>query len=462
MMMAAKPITWQGLRTVTQLEIRRRVRSRKLFIGLVVWFVVLGALLTLMFLAFTNLNFGYNGEDRDRVIQQTGMLLYSLLVFVILGLSLLIAPGFTASTIVSDRESATLATLQVTQLTPLEIALGKLVSAWALIGLFVAATLPYLVVTAWMGQVNPLRVVWSLIIVFVEVAFICAIGLGWSAIMNRSLVASVMTYVSVLVLTIMSFAIFALGIPLVTRYETHQIYGLTEETRQAYYQELAEFFEEHPTDDGALAPAPPLQQCTWMTEDEFYDYDHSPYSGQTTVSVVHSEYIWWLLFMNPAVIVADAAAEPIHSGDRFSVGDNYDLLTGAAYAVRIARTGGTPLSNYCNLYNVDMSNYSYEPGQTRDALSFHLYTNTYTSISRDDYWVEAYGWESGGQKYASRRVEPIPEVDSPVPSGVKDVSVPAWPFGLLSNVIIGGLFFYIAVRRLRIPYGPLPKGTRIA
>jgi hypothetical protein len=31
-----------------------------------------------------------------------------------------------------------------------------------------------------------------------------------------------------------------------------------------------------------------------------------------------------------------------------------------------------------------------------------------------------------------------------------------------SNVLIGLGFLFVAVRRLRIPYGTLPKGTRVA
>ena len=37
-----------------------------------------------------------------------------------------------------------------------------------------------------------------------------------------------------------------------------------------------------------------------------------------------------------------------------------------------------------------------------------------------------------------------------------------WPYGFGFNLLIGGLFFWVAVRRLTIPYGVLPKGTRVA
>jgi hypothetical protein len=43
-----------------------------------------------------------------------------------------------------------------------------------------------------------------------------------------------------------------------------------------------------------------------------------------------------------------------------------------------------------------------------------------------------------------------------------NVETPAWPWGLGVNVLIGAVFFWAAVRRLAIPYGVLPPGTRVA
>ena len=53
-------------------------------------------------------------------------------------------------------------------------------------------------------------------------------------------------------------------------------------------------------------------------------------------------------------------------------------------------------------------------------------------------------------------------VESPVKRRVVNVETPIWPWGLAANILIGGVFFWIAVQRLRIPYAMLPKGTRVA
>ena len=42
-------------------------------------------------------------------------------------------------------------------------------------------------------------------------------------------------------------------------------------------------------------------------------------------------------------------------------------------------------------------------------------------------------------------------VESPVKRPAVNVETPIWPWGLGANLLIGALFFWIAVRRLRIP-----------
>jgi hypothetical protein len=39
---------------------------------------------------------------------------------------------------------------------------------------------------------------------------------------------------------------------------------------------------------------------------------------------------------------------------------------------------------------------------------------------------------------------------------------PIWPLGFTFNVLLGIGFFVLAVRRLRVPYGELPTGMRVA
>ena len=61
-----------------------------------------------------------------------------------LGLGLLVTPTLASTGINGDRNAGTLATLQVTLLTPAEIAAGKLLAAWAAACAFLVASLPFL------------------------------------------------------------------------------------------------------------------------------------------------------------------------------------------------------------------------------------------------------------------------------------------------------------------------------
>jgi hypothetical protein len=51
---------------------------------------------------------------------------------------------------------------------------------------------------------------------------------------------------------------------------------------------------------------------------------------------------------------------------------------------------------------------------------------------------------------------------SPVKIRPVNVETPVWPWGLGVHVLLGAGFFWVAVRRLAVPYRKLPPGTRVA
>ena len=53
-------------------------------------------------------------------------------------------------------------------------------------------------------------------------------------------------------------------------------------------------------------------------------------------------------------------------------------------------------------------------------------------------------------------------VDSPVKRRAVRIDSPIWPLGLGANLLLGAAFFGVAVRRLKVPYGQVAKGTRVA
>ncbi|MDR1355534.1 MAG: hypothetical protein LBJ43_04690, partial [Propionibacteriaceae bacterium] len=118
-------LTLSGIATVLSLELKQRIRSKKTFIALGVWFVFMGFITWLISQFFDSALY-----IEDRVAMSRW--LFALITMFVMGMCLLVAPVFSASAIVSDREHGVLATLQATKLSAVEIAAGKLIASWLL------------------------------------------------------------------------------------------------------------------------------------------------------------------------------------------------------------------------------------------------------------------------------------------------------------------------------------------
>lgn len=266
-------LSWHGVRTVAALELRQRVRSTRWIVALVVWTVVVGAITLLLFGA-TRQIFAVDDVATDR--SQSGPLLFGAVTFLVLGLGLLVTPTLSSTSVNGDRNAGTLATLQVTLLTPAEIALGKLLAAWVAACAFLVLSLPFLLLATIAGP-TPL---WSLLRVVLMIAVllvaVCAIGLGMSALVSRSAGSTVLTFIVVATVTFMAPLLFGLGYQTFSSYQEVRVYGMPSSW------------------DGTQDV-----QCEWTTEERW---------------VSHTEATWWLLAVNPFVIVADGAGTDADEG----------------------------------------------------------------------------------------------------------------------------------------------------
>lgn len=186
----------RGVWLVTSLEMRQRIRSKRWYVALGVWTVILAALGALILGAVALWTTAF--ED----VRSASSVVFSLLMILVLFAMLLVLPALSAGSINGDRSAGTLATLQATLLSPLEIATGKLIAGW-LTGLaFLALSLPAILPTALLGGISPFYLLRELVLVALLALFITAIGLGLSAITNRQLGSVVLTYVLVLSVTV--------------------------------------------------------------------------------------------------------------------------------------------------------------------------------------------------------------------------------------------------------------------
>lgn len=407
--MSSWRLSANGLRTVVELELRQRIRSRRWIWALVGWFALIGAITSLVIWAASK-----NWGNPDTDLGPGGPMAFGLITYFVLGLGLMIAPAFTSTSINGDRAAGTLATLQATRLSAIDLAMGRLIAAWLTAAVFVLVATPFIAWSMVLGSISVWQVLVVFLVVLAEVAIVAAIGLGWSALLSRAAGAAAMTYLSVIVLSVITVVVFALATMVSVTPQTERVWGLTPAAQEEYAKYVEDYFEEHPD---AASPPPPIDKCAWW---ERTTYQPRP------------DKVWWMLVGNPFVVVADAAPLPpgvsadLKSYHRLS----NDLLASVRYAVRSMAIPSTGEVDECSMY------YSELPGYTLD-------------YDQDDNAVV---------KGPDGKVVNV----SPVKRKVVNVESPVWPWGLGFHFAWGALFFWIAVRRLSIPAGVLPRGTRVA
>jgi len=360
-------VSWNGLRLIAALELKQRVRSTKWKWALAVFAGIVG-LVTLLLSGAINSLFGVGSDGGD-----ANDVLFGVVVFFVLGLGLLVSPTLSATAINGDSKEGTLAPLQATALSSVDIVVGKLLAAWVASLAFLVVALPFIVFSYFSSEAPGLAMVTTVLVLAVELLVVCAIGLGWSAITARTPASAVLTYVTVATLTVISLILFGLTVPLVNQPTTVRIYDSVE------YDDVTGMATE----------------CDFREE---------------TREQAHTERTWWLLAMNPFVIVADAAPSV---DDLQQQGRNYygsqTMLGSIKYAVREARLGPSQFENWC---------------------------------------------------YMSEDSPLLPEEVARLDELTSQKAI--WPYGLAFHALLAAGALWLAVRRVDVPHGKLASGTRVA
>jgi ABC-type transport system involved in multi-copper enzyme maturation permease subunit len=383
-------MSWHGIRTIAALELRQRVRTSRWPIVLAVWVVLIAGV---TFLAYWATN------DPDL---SSGSAMYDIVVFFVLGLSMLIVPSLTATSVNGDREHGVLATLQTTLLSPWDIALGKLLSAWAISLAFLTSALPFLAWAWFEGGISAGRIALSLLVLVLVLAVVCAIGLMFSTLTARPVASAVLTYLTMGALVFGTTIGFGLSAFLVTQEETQKVYGIPES-----------WFQNHqpPAIDPSNPNLTPEQlEEIQKSQVEPTRADCTTFTRRTTVA--HTERIWWMLPLNPFVVVADAApSEPRKNNGIYTSG--FTPMRWISAGSRMARNGPDAVVQECA---------------------------NYLGEGQGEFTDENY-------------VDPLDEALE---------TAPVWPFGLGFLLIAGVGAGVVAGQRLRTPIRRLPNGTRIA
>jgi len=377
-----------GVRTIAVLELRQRLRTSRWPVVIGIWFLVIGAVAGLTWWAVSS----QPGDPATTLATDRGTTLYDVVLFFVLGLGMLVVPSLTATSINGDRERGVLATLQTTLLTPADIVIGRLVAAWAISIAFLLAASPFLV-WAWVaGGVEVGRMLLAVAVLVFVLAVVCALGLMFSTLTARTISSAVLTYLTVAALTFGTVIAFLISIPILSTQQSVRVKVIPD----TWYQE----HQPANPDDKASFLEPTAADCVYVVR------------GQT---VMHMERTWWLLALNPFVVVADAA--PSRKPVTFLGFEPLQMISDGA---RTARMGTTPESvNEC-----------WPELQSAAPL-------TEAGVQQPDQ----------RQRLERERLNRVHAV---------------WPYGFVFLGLVGAASTWVAVRRLRTPIRKLPRGTRIA
>ena len=268
-------MTLDGVRTVARQEFMQRIRKGRWRWLLAAWFVILVAITALVRLALR--------EAGQEVAPYRGSVMYGGLMILVLSLSLLVVPALAAQSVNGDRERGVLATLQVTRLSAVEIALGKFAAAWGTTMVFLLLTAPLVLWCVAEGGVDLASIAVVTLVMAILLATVCAVALALSALLARSTTSSVLSYLSVFVLTLGTLIGFGLAT------------AMTQESVTRSFRHPVYYDEAHPppppSDNARELPPTPLR------------FEEGTYIEKRS----RTDRVWWLLAPNPFVVLADAA-----------------------------------------------------------------------------------------------------------------------------------------------------------
>jgi len=172
------PVLW--------LELRIRIRERKLWIVTCIYLLCLFAISAIAIT--TAANEGLNQDPSD-----TGMTIFGFGVYSLLGLLVILGPLASAGSISQEREQRTLPALLNTPMSTPTIVAGKLLAAWVFILWLALLSLPFLGLGVIWGAINVGRMLGGLGLAVAAGLVSSAIAVGLSGYFRRSLTSYLAT-----------------------------------------------------------------------------------------------------------------------------------------------------------------------------------------------------------------------------------------------------------------------------
>ena len=177
------------------------MRGRRAFVVLTIYLLLMGMLISLVYLAYASSSGPSGVGSRD-----AGKAVFASVLTIQVFLVMFVGPAFTAGAISGEKERQTYDLLRTTLLTPKAFVSGKLLSALSYVLLLILASIPLQSIAFLLGGLSLSELIISQLIILMAAVTFAMYGLFCSSIMRTTLAASVMTFAGALFLT--------LGIPL--------------------------------------------------------------------------------------------------------------------------------------------------------------------------------------------------------------------------------------------------------
>jgi ABC-2 type transport system permease protein len=189
-------------------ELRGRMRGARAFIVLTVFLMVLSSFTLLLYLAVRS----SVGDDPFNAGRTIGKVLFLGVAGVALIQVMIIVPAQAAGAISTERERETFDLLIATLLPAWKIVLGKLLAALAYAVLLIVAVVPLMGLAFFFGGVTGTEFAIALLGLLITALLYGSIGILWSVIATRTLMATVMTQATnVLVVLGLPFIAYVIG-----------------------------------------------------------------------------------------------------------------------------------------------------------------------------------------------------------------------------------------------------------
>jgi ABC-type transport system involved in multi-copper enzyme maturation permease subunit len=179
---------------VTVKELRSRMRGRRAFAVLTLYLLILGGVISLVYLAYSANTLG-PGSGAART---AGKGLFAAVLAVQVFLVVFIGPAFTAGAISGERERQTFDLLRTTLLSAESFVLGKLISALSYVFLLVLVSIPLQSIAFLLGGLSLTELVVSQVVILVAAVAYALYGLWCSAALRTTLAATVTTFAGML------------------------------------------------------------------------------------------------------------------------------------------------------------------------------------------------------------------------------------------------------------------------